>query len=350
MKSILITGGAGFIGTNFTRMLLAERPGLRVTVLDALTYAGNIENLAGLEEEHGGRYRFVRGDITDGDAVAAVFRDSAIDAVVHFAAESHVDRSILGPMAFVETNVLGTATLLEAARKAWSSGSGRFLQVSTDEVYGALGEEGFFREDSPINPSSPYSASKAAADHLALSYHKTFGLDVVLTRCCNNYGPYQFPEKLIPLMVLRLQEGKPLPVYGDGKNVRDWIHVEDHNRGVLAALENGAEGEVYNLGARCERRNIDLVRTLIEQYCSLIGEDPAKGEDRITFVKDRPGHDWRYAIDPTRAERELGFQPEISFQEGISDTIRWYLDHADWCRRIQTGEYRQWVRDLYGDD
>lgn len=349
MTTVLVTGGAGFIGSNFTRSALETRPEWRVVVFDALTYAGNLENLDGLDSHFAGRYRFVRGDVTDGGAVGALFAQEHFDRVVHFAAESHVDRSILGPTAFVHTNVMGTATLLEAARTAWATRPGRFLQVSTDEVYGSLQNTGFFTEATPLDPSSPYSASKAAADQIALSYHRTFGLDVVLTRCCNNYGPYQFPEKLIPLMITRALAGESLPVYGTGQNVRDWIHVDDHNRGVLLVLDKGRAGEVYNLGARCEKRNLDLVKALLRAAAAIKGWDPAEVEGRIRFVTDRPGHDWRYAIDPSKSERDLGFTPQVSFEEGLASTVRWYLEHEGWWRRVQSGEYQNFVKTLYGE-
>jgi dTDP-glucose 4,6-dehydratase len=349
VKTMLVTGGAGFIGSNFTRFALAKQAGWRVVVLDALTYAGNLENLEGLDTLYPERYRFIRGDVADKDLLEALFAEESPELVVHFAAESHVDRSILGPMAFVRTNVLGSATLLDAARRHWKPPRGRFLQVSTDEVYGSLGDEGAFTEKTPLDPSSPYSASKAAADQIALAYHRTYGMDVVVTRCCNNYGPYQFPEKLIPLMITRALSGENLPVYGRGENVRDWIHVEDHNRGVLLVAERGKAGEVYNLGARCERRNIDLVRTLLSVVATIQGWDPAEVERRITFVTDRPGHDWRYAINPSKAEQELGFKPRIEFEEGLRETVRWYLDHAGWLERVKTGAYREFVHTLYGD-
>jgi dTDP-glucose 4,6-dehydratase len=349
MTTVLVTGGAGFIGSNFTRLALEVRPDWRVVVLDALTYAGNLENLEGLDSQFSGRYRFVRGDVTDAGAVGALFEQEHLDRVVHFAAESHVDRSILGPTAFVHTNVMGTAILLEAARTAWATRPGRFLQVSTDEVYGSLQDTGFFTEATPLDPSSPYSASKAAADQIALSYHRTFGLDVVLTRCCNNYGPYQFPEKLIPLMITRALAGDSLPVYGTGQNVRDWIHVDDHNRGVLLVLEKGRAGEVYNLGARCEKRNLDLVKALLRAAAAIKGWDPEEVEGRIRFVTDRPGHDWRYAIDPSKSEHELGFAPRVTFEEGLASTVRWYLEHEGWWRRVQSGEYQDFVKTLYGE-
>ncbi len=349
MKTILVTGGAGFIGTNFVRLVLAERPDWRVVVLDALTYAGNLENLDGLGETYGDRYRFVHGDVTDAELLSRLFDEEAVRGVIHFAAESHVDRSILGPLAFVKTNVTGTGRLLEACRAAWKDGDGRFLQVSTDEVYGALGDSGYFTEQTPVNPSSPYSASKAAADHLVLAYHRTFGFDALITRCCNNYGPYQFPEKLIPLMIARLIDGQTLPVYGKGENVRDWIHVEDHNRGVLLAFEKGRSGQVYNLGSRCERRNIDLVMRLISEVAEALGREPGDLEKQIAYVTDRPGHDWRYAIDPARSEQELGFVPGVSFDEGIRRTVRWYIDNEGWWRRIMSGEYQGFVKRLYGE-
>lgn len=350
MRSVLVTGGAGFIGCNFVQLALREREDWRVVVLDALTYAGNLENLEGLEEAHPGRYRFVRGDVTDSGLLKKLFDEEGFEYLVHFAAESHVDRSILGPLAFVKTNVLGTAALLEAARLSWKGGSGRYLQVSTDEVYGALGEEGAFTESTRLDPSSPYSASKAAADHLVLTYHRTFGLEVVLTRCCNNYGPYQFPEKLIPFMIVRALDGKPCPVYGKGQNVRDWIHVEDHNRGVLLALEKGRPGEVYNLGARCEKRNLDIVKAILTELSALKGWDASRLEERIAFVKDRPGHDWRYAIDPSKAESELHFAPHVLFEEGLRSTVAWYLQNEGWWRRILSGQYLDFVKSIYGTE
>jgi dTDP-glucose 4,6-dehydratase len=348
MTTILVTGGAGFIGTNFVRLVLRERLPWRVVVLDALTYAGNLENLTGLETAYPDRYRFVRADVADAEAVGKLFLEESPDLVAHFAAESHVDRSIFGPMEFVRTNALGTATLLDAARQNWKGRPGRFLQISTDEVYGALGEEGAFTEDTPLDPSSPYSASKAAADLMALAYHRTFGLEVVVTRCCNNYGPYQFPEKLIPLMIARIVGGETLPVYGDGRNVRDWIHVQDHNRGALLALEHGVAGEVYNLGARCEIRNLELVQALFRILGELKTLDIQEMEGRIRFVKDRPGHDWRYAIDPTKSERDLGFKPSVPFEEGLKDTVSWYLEHEGWLARIRSGEYLKYIEEQYG--
>ncbi len=333
--NVLVTGGSGFIGSNLVRFLLAERAGWRVVNLDKLTYAGNAENLAGLEGHP--RYRFVRGDVCDGRLAARLMEEERVGAVMHLAAESHVDRSIHAPAVFVETNVGGTQVLLEAARAA---GVSRFLHVSTDEVYGSLGAEGRFTEETPLAPSSPYSASKAASDLLALAHARTFGLAVVVTRCSNNYGPYQFPEKLIPLMVANALRDLPLPVYGDGTNVRDWIHVEDHCRGLVAAMEKGRPGEVYNLGASSERRNIDLVRQVLD----LVG----KPHSLVRFVEDRPGHDWRYAIDASKARRELGWEPRRRFEEALAETVRWYRDNRPWWERIVSGEYRRYYERQYG--
>jgi dTDP-glucose 4,6-dehydratase len=328
---VLVTGGMGFIGSNFVRLLLAERPGWEVWNLDALTYAGNPENLAELAPaaEAEGRYRFVHGDIAD-EAMVASLLGRNFGAVVNFAAESHVDRSIQSSAPFVRTNVVGTQVLLDAARRA---GVPRFLQVSTDEVYGDLSaDDPAFTEATPLAPSSPYSASKAAADHLVLAHHRTHGLDALITRCSNNYGPYQFPEKLIPLMIVNALAGKPLPVYGTGENVRDWIHVEDHCRGVLAVLEGGRGGEVYNLGGASERRNLDVVRQIVRHV--------GASDDLVHFVTDRPGHDRRYAIDFSRAESELGWRPTRTFEEGLEETVRWYLANRGWWTRVQEGAYR----------
>jgi len=333
--NVLVTGGCGFIGSNLVRFLLSERPQWRVVNLDKLTYAGNAESLADLEGHH--RYRFVRGDICDGPLVGGLMREEGIEAVLHLAAESHVDRSILEPAVFIDTNVRGTQVLLEASRELRVK---RFLHVSTDEVYGSLGPEGLFTEETPLAPSSPYSASKAGSDLLALAYAHTFALPVVVTRCSNNYGPYQFPEKLIPLMIANALRDEPLPVYGDGMNVRDWIHVEDHCRGLLAVLEGGRAGQVYNLGGRSERHNIDIVRKVLE----LLG----KPESLIRFVKDRPGHDRRYAIDASRSERELGWKPRHRFEEGLAATVAWYREHRSWWERILSGEYQTYYERQYG--
>ncbi len=332
--NVLVTGGCGFIGSNLVRWLLRERPGWRVANLDKLTYAGNAESLADLGAEP--RYRFVKGDICDGELVRRIFAEERFAAVMHLAAESHVDRSILAPDVFVETNVGGTQVLLEAARGAGA----RFLHVSTDEVYGSLGSTGLFTEETPLAPSSPYSASKAGSDLLALAYARTFGLPVVVTRCCNNYGPYQFPEKLIPLMIVNALRDRPLPVYGDGLNVRDWIHVEDHCAGLVAALERGRPGEVYNLGASGERQNLDIVHDILD----LLG----KPRSLVKFVADRPGHDRRYAIDPSKARRELGWQASRRFGEGLAATLAWYRENRGWWERILSGEYRDWYQRQYG--
>jgi dTDP-glucose 4,6-dehydratase len=325
--NVLVTGGCGFIGSNLVRLLLAERPGWRVVNLDKLTYAGNAENLADLDGDP--RYRFVRGDVCNGELVAELIRSERIDAVMHLAAESHVDRSILAPAVFIETNVRGTQVLLEAAREL---GVRRFLHVSTDEVYGSLGDSGLFTEESPLAPSSPYSASKASSDLLALAYFHTFGVPVVVTRCSNNYGPYQFPEKLIPLMIASALRDVALPVYGDGLNVRDWIHVEDHCRGLLLALEHGRAGQVYNFGASSERRNIDVVR----QVLAILG----KPDSLVEFVSDRLGHDRRYAIDATKAGRELAWSPCRDFESALEETVFWYREHRWWWERIASGAHR----------
>ncbi len=333
--NVLVTGGSGFIGSNLVRLLLAERPDWRIVNLDKLTYAGNAENLADLAGNP--RYRFVRGDICDGELVSAIVKGEGVEAVMHLAAESHVDRSILAPAVFIETNVRGTQVLLEAAREL---GVRRFLHVSTDEVYGSLGPTGLFTEASPLAPSSPYSASKASSDLLALAYAHTFELPVIVTRCSNNYGPYQFPEKLIPLMIANALRDLPLPVYGDGMNVRDWIHVEDHCRGLLAALERGRPGEVYNFGASSERRNLDIVKQVLELV--------AKPASLIQFVRDRPGHDRRYAIDASKARRELGWEPRRRFEDALAATVAWYREHRPWWERIISGEYRTYYERQYG--
>ncbi len=347
MKNILVTGAAGFIGSNFVRRALKLKSDWRIVALDALTYAGNLENLKGLKESYKERYAFVKIDIRDKNGVFNLFKQEDFDGVIHFAAESHVDRSILGPLQFVETNVLGTVNLLEGARKFFKNEECRFLHISTDEVYGALGDKGAFTEETKIDPSSPYSASKAASDLFVLSYFKTYRLNCVITRCCNNYGPYQFPEKLIPFMIKRAIDGEPLPVYGDGRNVRDWIFVDDHNDGTILAFEKGNKGEIYNLGARCEKRNIDLVKLLIEKLKVFLKDRKGFKEPEIAFVKDRPGHDFRYAMDPSKAERELGFKPKVSFEEGIDLTVKWYIENEGWWRRIISGEYLEYIEKQY---
>lgn len=342
--SILITGGAGFIGSNFVRQWLDEEE-TQVINLDKLTYAGNLDSLAEVASHP--RYRFVEGDIGDGRLVARLLDESRPRAVVNFAAESHVDRSIDGPAAFVETNVVGTFRLLEAAREYWTGLSEpersrfRFLHVSTDEVFGSLGAEGKFCETTAYAPNSPYSASKAAADHLVRAYHHTYGLPVLVTNCSNNYGPYQFPEKLIPLITLNALAGKPLPVYGDGGQIRDWLFVEDHCRAIRAVLAQGTSGQSYNIGGDCERTNLEVVHTI----CALVdqlrpGLSHAPCTSLITYVTDRPGHDRRYAIDATKIRTELGWTPQEDFQSGLQRTVAWYLDHTTWVDRVTTGKYR----------
>ena len=343
MTTWLVTGGAGFIGGNF--VLDVVRSGIRVVNLDVLTYAGNTDTLAALDGD--ANHLFVHGDIGDGDLVARLMAEHRPDAVVNFAAESHVDRSIDGPAAFVQTNVVGTLALLEAVRDHWKSLQGdakqafRFLHVSTDEVYGSLGETGKFREDTPYAPNSPYSASKAASDHLVRAFHHTYGLPVVTTNCSNNYGPYQFPEKLVPLIIARALAGEPLPIYGDGKNVRDWLYVGDHISAIRAVLEGGRVGETYNVGGDAEMQNIEVVHTI----CALLDarrprEDGQPRASQITYVADRPGHDRRYAIDASKLQSELGWAPAHSFEQGIADTVDWYLENQDWVGRVLDGSYR----------
>lgn len=336
MKCLVVTGGCGFIGSNFVRDQLERYPEQSIVNIDKLTYAGNPENLTDVERDP--RYRLQKLDICDRNAIQALLADVKPEAVVNFAAESHVDRSILDSGPFIQTNVVGTQVLLDACRQAKVS---RFVQVSTDEVYGSLGAEGFFTEETPLAPNSPYSASKTAADVLVRAYCHTFGFPAVITRCSNNYGPYQFPEKIIPLFISRALDDKPLPVYGKGENVRDWIHVLDHCRGIDAALRRGRPGEVYNFGGHEEIRNIDLTRMLLE----LLG----KPQTLIEFVSDRPGHDLRYAIDCSKAERELGWKPQVDFRQGIRDTIAWYKANTAWVTRIKTGDYLNYYERQYGD-
>jgi dTDP-glucose 4,6-dehydratase len=335
MKNIFVTGGAGFIGSAFVRLALEETPDCRVVNFDALTYAGNLDNLEGLDAS---RHRFVRGDICDPAAVLGALEEGA-DAVFNFAAESHVDRSIHSAAEFVRTNVLGTQVLLDAARERKV---GRFVQVSTDEVMGSLPEcdDAFFTEESPFEPNSPYSASKAAAEHLCRAALHTHGLDVVVTRCGNNYGPRQFPEKFLPLMLSNAMRDEAIPVYGDGRNVRDWIYVEDHCRAILAVAECGRAGEVYNIGARNERRNIEVAESVLDAL--------AKPRTLLAFVKDRPGHDRRYAIDPSKAESELGWRPRETWETGLAKTIRWYAENAEWVARARSGAYREYYEKQYG--
>ena len=336
---ILVTGGAGFIGVNFVYYMLEKHPDYEIVCLDALTYAGNLKSLD--EAMKNEKFTFVRGSISDKDFVDSLFAKEKFDIVVNFAAESHVDRSIENPFIFLETNIMGTACLLEAGKKY---GVSRFHQVSTDEVYGDLPLDRpdlFFTEETPIHTSSPYSSSKASADLLCLAFHRTYGLPVTISRCSNNYGPYQFPEKLIPLMIVRAQENQSLPVYGEGLNVRDWLYVEDHCKAIDMIIHNGRVGEVYNVGGHNEKQNIEVVRTLLRAL--------DKPESLITYVKDRAGHDLRYAIDPTKISTELGWLPETKFEDGMARTIRWYLDNKAWTDDIKSGEYAEYSRRVYGD-
>ena len=349
MKNILVTGGAGFIGSNFIQYILDHQKDLVLLVnLDALTYAGNLENLKAVEQD--ARYRFVKGDVRDKELVEQLFQKYDFDTVVHFAAESHVDRSITDPEVFLTTNILGTHTLLEAAKSAWKCEPDnkhskdyregvRYLQVSTDEVYGALGKTGMFTEATPLAPNSPYSASKASADMLVRAYYQTFGLPVNITRCSNNYGPYQFPEKLIPLMIHNARHDKPLPVYGDGMQIRDWLHVKDHCAAIAAVLEAGRPGEIYNIGGNNEKANLEIVRLILKEL--------DKSEELIQYVQDRPGHDRRYAIDNTKITTELGWRPAYTFEQGIHETILWYLQNTGWVERVTSGDYQTYYAQMY---
>ncbi|HNW44019.1 MAG TPA: dTDP-glucose 4,6-dehydratase [Elusimicrobiales bacterium] len=360
--TILVTGGAGFIGSNFIRYVL-EKTGFsgRLVNLDKLTYAGNPENLEDIGRKYKSRYVFVKGDICDFKLLAGVFEKYKPGAVAHFAAESHVDRSIFGPKDFVETNIHGTFALLETARQAWlqpAAGAGsrqpfRFHHVSTDEVYGSLGKTGKFKESTPYDPRSPYSASKASSDHLARAYHHTYGLPVTVSNCSNNYGPYHFPEKLIPLAILNALEGKPLPVYGDGLQVRDWLYVGDHCAAIWRIMNKGRCGETYNVGGNCEMKNIDVVKGICSALERLApsAANPAlagkKYRDLITYVKDRPGHDRRYAIDFSKIKRELGWTPSVTFKEGLDRTVAWYLANGGWVKNVKTGAYKNWLKKNY---
>jgi dTDP-glucose 4,6-dehydratase len=351
-KTILVTGGCGFIGSNFVLHWLREER-TPVLNLDKLTYAGNLRNLESVSSD--ARYRFVHGDIGDRDLVGKIFQEHRPRAVVHFAAESHVDRSILGPDDFIETNVVGTFSLLDQARAYWSElapqarGEFRFLHISTDEVYGSLGpDDPPFTETTLYTPNSPYSASKAASDHLVRAYHHTYGLPTLTTNCSNNYGPYQFPEKLIPLMILNARRGKPLPVYGDGQNVRDWLYVVDHCEAIRQVLARGKPGETYNIGGWNQKKNLEIVETVCALLDELCPNDPAvPHRNLLTFVKDRPGHDRRYAIDARKIERELQWRPRETFESGIRKTIQWYLEHDEWVEDVTSGAYRQWIEKQY---
>jgi dTDP-glucose 4,6-dehydratase len=356
MKTYLVTGGAGFIGSNFILYMLKKyQVEIKIINVDCLTYAGNLENLKEVENQK--NYKFLKVDVCDKEAILKIFQTYEIDRVIHFAAESHVDRSIRNPEVFVNTNVLGTLNLLNAAKLAWETEDGfkpgkKYLQVSTDEVYGALeGEEGYFYETTPLDPHSPYSASKTSADLMVKSYVDTFHFPANITRCSNNYGPYQFPEKLIPLMIHNALNGKKLPVYGSGKNVRDWLYVEDHCRAIELVAENGKAGEVYNVGGHNEKKNIEIVTTIIDTLLEMLPtDDPRRkliSHDLITYVEDRKGHDFRYAIAPDKIKAELGWEPETPFSEGIKLTIAWYLEHMEWMERITKGEYQKYYETMY---
>ncbi len=346
--NLLVTGGSGFIGTNFIRFLFSL-PAFdgRVINVDRLTYAGNPDNLADIESRFPDRYLFFQADIGDADTINRIFNDCDVDTICHFAAESHVDRSIVAPDDFIRTNIVGTFNLLEIARRR-KNRLNRFHHISTDEVFGSLGADGYFTETTAYRPNSPYSASKAGSDHLVRAYHATYGLPVTLSNCSNNYGPYQFPEKLIPLMILNALEGKPLPVYGDGRNVRDWLFVDDHCRAVWEIIQHGKEGETYNVGGDCERENLSLVEMICDAIDTKIGTTNGKSHrELITFVKDRPGHDRRYAIDATKIKAELGWTPATAIDDGIDKTIDWYLDNTAWVERVKSGEYRKWIEQQY---
>ena len=367
LRNILVTGGAGFIGSNFINYLFGlsatgEKAFMdsgftgNIVNVDCLTYAGNLENLAQVEEKFGGkRYFFEKVDICDRAEIERIFKQYDIDTVIHFAAESHVDRSILGPEAFVRTNVMGTFTLLDVARTYWNVSLDNprddvlFHHISTDEVYGSLGKTGYFTETTPYDPRSPYSSSKASSDHLVMAYYHTYALPITLSNCTNNYGPYQFPEKLLPLMISNIRDGKNLPVYGEGLNIRDWIYVEDHNRAVWQIVNDGKTGEKYNIGGENEWQNIKLLHKVIELTSAEVGKSAAEVEKTIVHVKDRPGHDARYAIDCTKIKKELGWERKMTFEQGLSMTVKWYLTHPDWVNHILSGEYKNWINRNYFD-
>ena len=346
----MVTGGAGFIGTNFIRFLFSEAgPKSRVINVDALTYAGNLENLKDIAKQYSGsRYFFENEDICNQNQIKTIAQKYEIDTVVHFAAESHVDRSILGPADFIQSNIIGTFNLLETFREIWH---GRddvlFHHVSTDEVYGSLGSTGYFSESSSYDPNSPYAASKASSDHLVRAYYRTYGLPITISNCTNNYGPYQFPEKLIPLMILNILEEKQLPVYGDGKNTRDWLFVDDHCRAIWSILVSGGAGDTYLVGGENEWENIKLIQTLCEKIAEVTGKKSDFYERLIAHVKDRPGHDRRYAVDPSKIKSELNWNPTVGFSEGLDRTITWYTENLDWVDRVRSGEYRQWIEKNY---
>lgn len=347
MKKILITGGAGFIGSHVVRLFVNKYPDYHIFNLDKLTYAGNLANLSDIEKMP--NYTFVKGDIVDGDFIQNLFQNHQFDGVIHLAAESHVDRSIANPLEFVMTNVVGTVNLLNAARHLWKDNQEgkRFYHISTDEVYGTLGESGFFTEETPYDPHSPYSASKASSDHFVRAYHDTYGLPVVVSNCSNNYGSYQFPEKLIPLFINNIRHNKPLPVYGKGENVRDWLWVEDHARAIDVIYHQGLNGDTYNIGGHNEWKNIDLIRVMCRVMDRKLGRPNGESEKLITYVKDRAGHDLRYAIDSTKLQRELGWKPSLQFEEGIEKTIDWYLTNQEWLDNVTSGDYLKYYEQQY---
>lgn len=345
LKNIFVTGGAGFIGVNFIQHLFGQEGFTgKIINLDKLTYAGNAFSLDKIGQQYPDRYTFIHGDICDGQLVKNILFEYDIDTIVHFAAESHVDRSITGPAAFIESNILGTFTLLEAAREAWG---GRddvvFHHISTDEVFGSLGDEGLFTEETSYDPRSPYSASKASSDHLVRAYYHTYGLPVTMSNCSNNYGPYQFPEKLLPVMINNMLEGKALPVYGDGKNIRDWLYVEDHASAIWKILQEGKTGDSYNIGGENEWENITLVKELCRIVAEHAGLEESQLLSKITYVNDRPGHDRRYAIDCSKIKRDLGWEQSVDFSQGLHKTVAWYLDNSSWTDRIKSGEYQKWI-------
>lgn len=344
-KNILITGGAGFIGSHVVRLFVNKYPDDQIINLDKLTYAGNLKNLTDIEDAP--NYEFVKGDIQDKDFLANLFEEESITDVIHLAAESHVDRSISGPMEFIITNIVGTANLLEVARANWNESEHVFYHISTDEVYGSLGAEGFFLEDTAYDPRSPYSASKASSDHLVRAYHHTYGLPVKLSNCSNNYGSHQFPEKLIPLMINNIRNNKPLPIYGTGENVRDWLWVEDHARAIDVIFHKGKMGETYNIGGWNEWTNIALVKKMCEILDEKLGREPGTSAQLITFVKDRAGHDMRYAIDATKIKDELGWTPSLKFEEGLDKTIEWYLANEEWINNVTSGDYQKYYEEHY---
>ena len=349
MKKILVTGGAGFIGSHVVRLLVKKYPQYKIVNLDALTYAGNLENLKDIE--HASNYEFVKGDITDPKTVGRLFATQKFDGIIHLAAESHVDRSISNPMEFITTNIVGTVTLLNAAREQWKDAfEGKlFYHISTDEVYGSLGAEGFFTESTPYDPRSPYSASKASSDHLVRAYHHTYGLPVVISNCSNNYGPNQFPEKLLPLAINNILNKKPIPVYGKGDNIRDWLYVEDHAAAIDVIFHQGKVGETYNIGGFNEWKNIDLIHLLCKVMDQELNRPQGDSAGLITFVKDRAGHDQRYAIDAEKLSSELGWKPSLQFEEGLTKTVRWYLSNQEWMNRVLSGAYESYYNEQYGD-